>query len=94
MRVYKRLTYEDRIKIQTLLEQGKTKTEIALYLGRSRSTIIRETTKYSLDNYQAQWAHECSTLFSRSRNTGNKIIKNIMLEYYIILRLKQGWSPV
>jgi len=93
MRKYKRLTYEDRIKIETLLDQGKTKTEIANYLERSKSTITNELKKYKGVHYQSQWAHKCSTIITRQRHTGNKIINNAFLEYYIILRLKQGWAP-
>ena len=36
------LNTEERIKIETLLDAGKSVDEIALYLDRHRSTIYRE----------------------------------------------------
>jgi len=93
MKKYNRLTYEDRIKIETLLRHGKSKAEIAIYLNRSKSTIGREIWKYSGLAYESYLAHKCSVMVARKRHTGNKIVNNPDLEYYIILRIKQGWSP-
>lgn len=36
---YRRLTYQERIIIETLLNQGKTKANIAEKIKRTRSTI-------------------------------------------------------
>ena len=36
------MSTEERIKIETLLDLGTSKKQIALYLGRHRSTIYRE----------------------------------------------------
>jgi transposase, IS30 family len=94
MNKYKRLSYEERVKIETLLHQGKTNTEIADYLGRAKSTISREIIYYGGVEYQSYWANKCSYLIIRKRHFGSKIIRNPFLEYYIKLRLKQGWSPV
>jgi IS30 family transposase len=93
MSKYKRLTYEDRVKIETLLEQGKTKSEIAFYLDRSKSTITNEIKNHSGLKYQAFWAQWLAQFYISKRHTGNKIVNNPNLEYYIILRLKQGWAP-
>jgi IS30 family transposase len=93
MREYKRLSYEERIKIEILLEQGKTKAEIARYLERSKSTITNEVKKYSGTSYEAKKAHTFSEYITRGKHRGSKIERNINLEYYIILRLKQRWSP-
>ncbi|KPM30792.1 integrase catalytic subunit [Croceitalea dokdonensis DOKDO 023] len=43
---HKRLSLEERVIIQTLLEEKKTKSFIAKKLGRSRSTITREVNKW------------------------------------------------
>ena len=93
MNDYKRISYEERVKIQTLLDQGKRKTEIADYLKRSKSTITREINNYRGIEYEAEYAQQCSKFITRKRHNGNKILSNPNLEYYIILRLKQGWSP-
>ena len=39
---YNRLTLKDRVIIETLLKENKSKTYIAKTLNRSRSTIFRE----------------------------------------------------
>jgi IS30 family transposase len=44
---YSRVTLEDRIKIQLLLQQGKTNTEIAKVIGKNKSTIGRELERNS-----------------------------------------------
>lgn len=95
MRKYKRLTFEDRVIIQTLKSQGKTPTYISNYLSRSKSTITNELKKYSGLEYQAYWAHKCATQITSKRHRGcNKIKDDPLLEYYILLRLRQGWSPM
>jgi IS30 family transposase len=43
---YKRLSLQERIIIQTLLEEGKPKSFIERKLKRSRSTISRELNKW------------------------------------------------
>lgn len=42
IRNFRQLTYEDRIKMETLLNKGHSKREVADYLGVHRSTIYRE----------------------------------------------------
>jgi hypothetical protein len=42
MSSYKQLTREERYQIHALLQAGHEKAEIALQLGRDRSTIYRE----------------------------------------------------
>ena len=39
---YRRVTWEDRIKIKLLLQQGKNKSEIAEIIGKDKSTVGRE----------------------------------------------------
>ncbi|WP_456377729.1 helix-turn-helix domain-containing protein, partial [Lutibacter sp.] len=41
-KIYKRLTLKERVVIETLLQENKTKSYIAKKLNRSRSTITRE----------------------------------------------------
>lgn len=57
----KHLQREERIKIQTLLEVGKSIDEVAMYLGRHRSTVYREMNRpgiqaecYSAEVYHLQ----------------------------------------
>jgi IS30 family transposase len=93
MRKYKRLTYEERIKIETLLSQGKSPSFIAQFLNRSKSTICNELKKYSADVYRADCASTLAATFTNARHVGCKIRNYPLLEYYICLRIKQKWSP-
>ena len=55
-----KLTHKERVQIQTLLNENKTKAYIAKTLKRTRSTISREVNKWG-DNYDAdlaQWNAE------------------------------------
>ncbi len=47
MNGYTRISYEERVKIELLLSQGKKRSEIALTLNRPRSTINREIERNS-----------------------------------------------
>ena len=93
MRKYKRLTFEERVKIETLLEQGKNKTEIANYLYRSKSTITNEIKNHRGLHYKAAAAQWLMEYYISRRHNGNKIRDNPLLEYYIQMRIRQGWSP-
>ena len=93
MEKYKRLTFEDRVKIETLLDQGKSKAQISKYLERSKSTIGQELKKYSGVHYRAVLAHKCAVILQSKRHVGNKVQAYPLLEYYVILRIRQGWSP-
>ena len=55
-----RLTHKERIQIETLLNENKSKAYIAKTLHRSRSTITREVNKCvqsDKDKYSADLAH-------------------------------------
>ncbi len=41
-KIYIRLTLKERVVIETLLQENKSKADIAKRLNRSRSTITRE----------------------------------------------------
>jgi len=55
-KTYKRLTYEDRQKIETLYKEGKTIDEMALLMGVHSTTMYREIARggepYSADKAQ------------------------------------------
>ena len=55
-----RLTHKERVQIETLLNENKTKAYIAKTLNTSRSTISREVNKWvesKTDKYAAELAH-------------------------------------
>lgn len=92
---YARLTYEDRVIIETLLADGKSKSFIAEKLNRSRSTISREVNKWlggPKDIYKANFAHSSAQDFS-SRRSKDKISLNKKLRAYVYMGLQNNWSP-
>lgn len=92
---YTRLTYEDRVIIETLLADGKSKSFIAAKLNRSRSTISREINKWlggPKDTYKATFA-QWSTGDFRSRRSKDKISLNPKLRMYVYRGLLNHWSP-
>src|ERR1035437_355162 len=92
---YARLTYEDRVIIETLLAEGKNKSFIATKLNRSRSTISREINKWlggPKDSYKANFAHDSAQDFS-SRRSKDKISLNKKLRTYVYMGLLNNWSP-
>jgi IS30 family transposase len=93
MEEYKRITYEDRVIIEFQLKQGTRPSVIARQLGRSKSTITREIKRNSCSSYRAEVADIHAHASQKRRHTGNRIKDHPLLEYYILLRLRQGWSP-
>ncbi len=73
MRRYKQLTMEDREEIYQLLEQGKSQTEIAKALRKSKSTIGREIKRnwhQKFDEYLPDTSERKAT--KSARPTGEK----------------------
>lgn len=94
MRQYQRINFEERVKLETYLSLGKSKSEIAKLLNRPKSTIGREIKRNTTIGYQANHADYYAKFKSKEKHhRGNKIQKNSLLEYYILLRLRQRWSP-
>lgn len=93
---YKRLTFNERLVIQTLWGHlGITKTEIARRLNRHKSTICREInrwTKEKKDKYSAQLAHWYAEEQYASKHFKDKLTSNEKLREYVFLNLKD-WTP-
>ena len=89
---YKRLTFEERVIIETLLKEKKTKTFIANQLNRSKSTTTREVNKWG-KNYDAKLADwQAKDDFLNKRNL-DKISSCKALKFYIYKGLLNQWSP-
>ena len=56
-----RLSLKERVQIETLLNENKTKAYIAKKLNRSRSTISREVNKW-VESKTDKYAAELATL--------------------------------
>ena len=93
---YKRICYEERVKIEGYLDCGKNVTEIAKLLNRPRQTIDREI-KAGLSSpvgrYIASYSEFRSNVFKRTRRTESKISENTQLRVYVLRSLCLGISP-
>jgi len=87
------LKKEERIKIQTLLENGSSIIQISKYLGRNRSTIHRELNRAGVvsDKYDAQMHHE-----QARKNMARRLERAPCKETISFIEakiLEQQWSP-
>ena len=75
---YKTLSLEERVQIAYMLNDGRTITEIAKSLERSKSTITREIEKYAVDkpskknNCQFYVSHTCQKQNLCNERCGSK----------------------
>lgn len=91
-----RLTLKERIQIETLLKENKSKSYIAKTLNRSRSTITREVNKWvqsDKDKYSAELANwNAKDDYLNKRNT-DKISIHKKLRTYVFKGLLSQWTP-
>lgn len=93
---YKRLSFQERVIIETLLGENRSKSFIALKLRRSRSTITREINKWiqhpgeAYSAELAQWNAEDDYLNKRNKD---KIGTYKRLRFYVYKGLLNQWSP-
>ena len=91
-----RLTLKERIQIETLLKENRSKSYIAKILNRSRSTITREVNKWvqtDKDKYAAELANwNAKDDYLNKRNT-DKISIHKKLRVYVFRGLLSQWTP-
>jgi transposase, IS30 family len=93
---YQRLTYKDRVIIQTLLSEDKSASFISRQLERNRSSISREINKwirYPGDEYEADLAHWSTEDMYLNKRNFDKIQKHYSLRRYVYSGLLNGLSP-
>lgn len=93
---YKRLSLKERIIIETLLRDNRSKSDISIRLNRSRSTIGREINKWvknPCDIYNAELAHWCAQDDYLNKRNSTKIDNNNKLKIYVYRGLIKKWSP-
>jgi len=89
---YKQLTYEQRIKIYTLLKLGLNQTKIAQFIGVNKSTISREIKRNTgLKGYRPKQANEHA--LERRKNADKHIRFTHEIKTNVRHYLKQDWSP-
>jgi IS30 family transposase len=93
---YKRLTLKERVIIQTLLEENKSKSFIAKRLNRSRSTISREINKW-IDNPKDKYDATLADWYAKddylNKRNLDKISTYSLLKFYVYKGLLKDWSP-
>lgn len=93
---HRRLSLKERVIIQTLLSENKTKAYIANKINRSRSTISREVNKLGSNpkvDYDAVLAHWYAKEDYLSKRNFDKIGTYKQLRMYIYKGLLSNWTP-
>lgn len=91
---YKRLSFEERVIIETLLNEHFSTTQIAEKLGRDKGTISREINKYPKNKYDAYFATaDAAGLASDKHYLKSKINLNPILKKYVYQCIQRKWSP-
>lgn len=90
---YNRLTFEDRVKIETYLTEKRKFSFIAKKIDRSRSTIGKEVNRWGKDRYKAAFANQYAYLYRKFKRTQHKIDDNKSLKIQVYKGLIEGYSP-
>lgn len=89
---YSRVTYEDRIKIKLLVQQGKSNTEIAKLIGKNKSTVGRELKRNrGRRGYRVKQAQAFAV--AREELKHQPYVLTDKLKKDITKRLEKKWSP-
>ncbi|MBL4725048.1 MAG: IS30 family transposase [Lutibacter sp.] len=91
-----RLTLKERIQIETLLNENKSKSYIAKTLNRVRSTITREVNKWvqsEKEKYSAELAYWWAKEDYLSKRNTDKISIHKRLRFYVYKGLLSDWTP-
>jgi IS30 family transposase len=93
---HRRLSHKERVKIETLLNEKKSKSYIAETLKRSRSTITREVNKWvkvKEDVYDADLAHSHAKEVYLNKRNLDKISTYSLLKSFVYKGLLSNWTP-
>jgi len=95
-KTYKRLSLSERIIIETLLGEKRTKTYISKKLNRARSTISREINLWVRnpeDRYKAALANSYAKDWNENKRTDTKLTLSKALKMHVYKGLSDGLSP-
>jgi len=93
---YTRLNFQERVIIETLLKENRSKTFIAKRLKRSKSSIGNEVNKWVItpgDIYDAKLADWVAKDNYHNKRNLDKISTYKKLLIYVYRGLLRGWSP-
>lgn len=91
-----RLSLQERIVIETLIKENRSKTYIANQLGRNRSSISREINnwiKKPSDKYDANLAHWYAKEINNNKRCQDKINTYPRLKIFVYKSLLKGTTP-
>lgn len=93
MAQYRRISFEERVRISSYLRLGWSYGAISAELDRAKSTISREVQRCSALIYVPESAQTLASQRASEHNVGRKIDKNARLRKYIFQKLAKRWSP-
>lgn len=98
MKSYRQLSYEELVKIETLLSEDYSVHEIAIKLSRDKSTIYRCISKNScgsdcVADFKANVAYELIQTRKLNSSKPRRILPNSIIEKYIVDLIEEYWSP-
>jgi len=93
MRSYRHLSFDERLFIDRMHQQGKSLRLIARALKRSHTSIAREIKRNS--DWKKGYVHSIAQTRMRGRKclTRHTLFKDQDLQNFVIDRLKHKWSP-
>lgn len=93
MRDYRQITYEERVKLTQLMRSELSITQIALMMGRNRSTIYRELKRNEAPpgEYWPDTAHQMTL---KRRHRGSILDRDLGLQAFVLDKLQcHYWTP-
>lgn len=94
MRGYKQLSMDERAKIHEKVQSGASRHQIALSLGRSRSTICRELKRNQAPYGDYYWADTAHGLAGKRKAKRPRLERDQELREFVIDHLcSLGWTP-
>lgn len=92
-RTFTHLSEVDRVRIEVLVDEGKSYTAIAKQLGVNRSTVSREIRQRRTPTGYHSWTAQLDYQKKRHVCRPAQKLVDTPLGDYVIQRIKVGWSP-
>ena len=89
---YRRISDEDRVRIEALYDAGLSRADIARQLGFHRSNIGRELNRVSGREYSSKKAKKDATEKQKCRSQPRKLVGSLIQK--IKQLLSKRWSPL
>ena len=94
MKKYKQLSFEDLVKIETLMEEDFKPTEIAIKLSKDKSCIYRCIKNNSVEGeFKADVAYELIRQRKLSSVKPRRLLPDSVLAKYVVDKIEEYWSP-